>query len=105
MISSDKSLTLEPTMPSQKSIQTNTEHVYATELPGSDHHENGDLSEIHEDEVEYPSGAKLAFIVVALFLSIFLASLDMVCVNSAVQLQHNLLTSSDHSRHGNPKNH
>lgn len=31
-----------------------------------------------EDVDEYPSGTKLAFIVLALILSIFLASLDMV---------------------------
>ncbi len=34
---------------------------------------------IPADESEYPDGARLAFVVVALVLSIFLFSLDLVC--------------------------
>lgn len=39
------------------------------------------LSSVHtpEDEDEYPTGIKMFFIVLALVLSIFLLSLDMVC--------------------------
>lgn len=33
-----------------------------------------------EDEIEYPTGLPFVFIIVALVLSIFLVSLDMVCL-------------------------
>lgn len=37
-----------------------------------------------EEEIEYPTGVAFTFIVVALVLSVFLVSLDMVCFLSAI---------------------
>ena len=63
-----------------------------------------DVEPLAQDASEYPQGTSLVFIVVALALSIFLASLDMVgvfdySVNSLT------LTLPDHCRHGNTQDH
>lgn len=50
----------------------------------SENDEDKDVESPAHDASEYPQGTSLAFIVVALALSIFLASLDMVGVFSTV---------------------
>lgn len=42
------------------------------------------LSNTAQDAAEYPQGVKLAIIVVALVLSIFLMSLDMVSISTSL---------------------
>lgn len=43
-----------------------------------------DVAEPEEAAVDYPTGPRFFFIVVALVMSIFLLSLDMVCSNSSL---------------------
>lgn len=58
------------------------ENIRKQSLNACDEAEKGDLETEHE--LVYPGGMKLAMIVVALCLSIFLVSLDMTIVATAI---------------------
>lgn len=64
---------------------------------------SNDDCEVEDDTVEYPQGVKLLVIALALILSIFLASLDMVEFSSKPCIL-KLTSRVDNCRHSDTKN-
>ncbi|KAF3763197.1 MFS general substrate transporter [Cryphonectria parasitica EP155] len=67
----------------RKPSPSNNENTTATLEPAA---QSGDLEErgSDEDDIEYPTGVKLALITVSLFVSMFLVSLDRLIISTAI---------------------